>query len=208
MKYQHLLGLLLCASVFFAGFLLKGHLGLYLNLASLMIVVGGSATAALLCFRLERLGIVARVVRASYRSRLKPEAEIVDILIDLAIKSRMAGILSLQKDEHETSVLFLQKKTQEQKDIEEKSGTMADYNIFMAMVEKVGHDKRGNPTFKRDKEGNEILVPDTNSVLVLGTTGEGDRTVSHEQKRKVEDDQTPDVPAIFTEWKTKEGLAW
>lgn len=108
----------------------------------------------------------------------------------------------------QTSVLFLQKKTQEQKDIEEKTGTMADYNIFMAMVEKVGHDKRGNPTFKRDKEGNEILVPDTNSVLVLGMTGDGNRTVSHEQKRKIEDDQTPDVPAIFTEWKAKEGLAW
>ena len=108
----------------------------------------------------------------------------------------------------QTSVLFLQKKSQEQKDIEEKTGTMADYNIFMAMVEKVGHDKRGNPTFKRDKEGNEILVPDTNSILVLGMTGEGNRTVSHEQKRKVEDDQTPDVPVIFTEWKAKEGLAW
>ena len=108
----------------------------------------------------------------------------------------------------QTSVLFLQKKTQEQKDIEEKTGTMVDYNIFMAMVEKVGHDKRGNPTFKRDKEGNEILVPDTNSILVLGMTGEGNRTVSHEQKRKVEDDQTPDVPVIFTEWKAKEGLAW
>lgn len=108
----------------------------------------------------------------------------------------------------QTSVLFLQKKTQEQKDIEEKSGVMADYNIFMAMVEKVGHDKRGNPIFKRDKEGNEILVPDTNSVFVLGVTGEGDRFVSHQQKRKVEDDQTPDVPPIFTEWKAKEGLAW
>ena len=108
----------------------------------------------------------------------------------------------------QTSVLFLQKKTQEQKDTEEKSGKMADYNIFMAMVEKVGHDKRGNPTFKRDKEGNEILVPDANNVLVLGSTGEGDRTVSHQQKRKVEDDQTPDVPAIFTEWKIKEGLSW
>ena len=108
----------------------------------------------------------------------------------------------------QTSVLFLQKKTQEQKDSEEKSGTMADYNIFMAMVEKVGHDKRGNPTFKRDQEGNEILVPDTNSVLVLGETSDGDRTVSHEQKKKVEDDQTPDVPAIFAEWKKQEGLAW
>lgn len=108
----------------------------------------------------------------------------------------------------QTSVLILQKKTQEQKDAEEKSGKMTDYNIFMAMVEKVGHDKRGNPLFKRDKEGNEILVPDTNSVLVLGETGDGHRTVSHEQKVKVEDDQTPDVPAIFAEWKKQEGLGW
>lgn len=36
----------------------------------------------------------------------------------------------------QTSVLFLQKKTAQQKDTEEKSGQMADYNIFMAMVEK------------------------------------------------------------------------
>ena len=108
----------------------------------------------------------------------------------------------------QTSVLILQKKTQAQKDKEEKSGTMADYNIFMAMVEKVGHDKRGNPIFKHDKEGNEILIPDSNSVLVLGETGEGTRTVAHQQKKKVEDDQTPDVPPIFTEWKKQEGISW
>ncbi len=108
----------------------------------------------------------------------------------------------------QTSVLFLQKKTKEQKASEEKSGEMADYNIFMAMVEKVGHDKRGNPTFKRDQEGNEILVPDTNNLLVLGQTSDGDRTVSHEQKKKVEDDQTPEVPAIFNEWKIQEGVSW
>ncbi|MDO5344905.1 MAG: hypothetical protein Q4E91_04080, partial [Lachnospiraceae bacterium] len=115
-----------------------------------------------------------------------------------------------QKSVHLKRVLnsYLQKKTQAQKDAEEKSGAMADYNVFMTMVEKVGHDKRGNPTFKRDKEGNEILVPDTNSVLVLGETGEDDCTVSHEQKRKVEDDQTLDVPVIFAEWKAKEGIAW
>lgn len=108
----------------------------------------------------------------------------------------------------QTSVLFLQKKTQAQKDAEEKSGQMADYNIFMAMVEKIGHDKRGNPLFKRDKEGNEILVPDKSNVLVIGETGDDTRTVAHEQKVKAEDDQTPDVPAIFAEWKVQEGLSW
>ncbi|MCI8306461.1 MAG: hypothetical protein HFH14_00290 [Lachnospiraceae bacterium] len=85
---------------------------------------------------------------------------------------------------------------------------MADYNVFMAMVEKIGHDKRGNPTFKRDKEGNEILVPDINSVLPGIENGENDKIVAHEQKKKVEDDQTPDVSAIFAKWKKQEGIAW
>lgn len=108
----------------------------------------------------------------------------------------------------QTSVLFLRKKTQSEKDKEEKSGQMADYNIFMAMVEKIGHDKRGNPIFKRDKEGNEILIPDTNNNLRMDITGDGSITVAHEQKVKVEDDQTPEIPEIFSEWKIQEGLLW
>ncbi|WP_448871980.1 motility protein A [Desulfobulbus propionicus] len=109
MKRHNLIGLTLCVLVFLGGFLFKGRLPLYFNIASLMIVVGGSATAAVLSFQLQRLRIVWRVVRASYRSQLKSEAEIVDILIDLAIKSRMEGILSLQKDENETTILFLRR---------------------------------------------------------------------------------------------------
>ena len=108
----------------------------------------------------------------------------------------------------QTSVLFLQKKTAEQKAREAATGQMADYNIFMAMVERVGHDKRGNPLFKRDVEGNEILAPETDTIMVLGEPGEGDRTVSHERKSKVPDDQTTDVPAIFDGWKRREGIAW
>lgn len=108
----------------------------------------------------------------------------------------------------QTSVLFLQKKSQEQKDAEAKSGSMADYNIFMAMVERIGHDKRGNPTFKRDKEGNEILVSDTNSVSAAAQITHDKNTISHEQKKKVEDDQTPDIPIIFEKWKRQEGIAW
>ena len=95
----------------------------------------------------------------------------------------------------QTSVLFLQKKTQEQKDNEEKSGTMADYNIFMTMIDKIGHDKRGNPLFVRDEEGNEILAPE----------------ITDDDKERMEkqiDDQTYYIPSIFNEWKRKEGIAW
>lgn len=109
LKRYNLIGLILCSLIFLGGFLFKGKLPLYFNIASLMIVVGGTATAALLSFQLQRLKIVGRVVRASYHRRLKSEAEIVDILINLAIKSRIEGILSLQQDENETTILFLRR---------------------------------------------------------------------------------------------------
>jgi len=109
MQRHNRIGLMLCTVIFLGGFLFKGSLYYFFNIASLMIVAGGSAIAAILSFQLDRLKIVARVVRASYSYQLKSEAEIVDILIDLSIKSRMEGILSLQKDENETSILFLRR---------------------------------------------------------------------------------------------------
>lgn len=102
----------------------------------------------------------------------------------------------------QTSVLFVQKKTKSQRDEEEKSGLMADYNIFMAMAERIGHDKRGNPTFKRDEEGNEILVDDDSTEVF------NDDKIVHAKKKKVADDQTTDIPVLFIEWKKKEGIAW
>jgi chemotaxis protein MotA len=40
---------------------------------------------------------------------MKAPEEIVEILVDLSVKSRLKGILSLQEDENETSVIFLRR---------------------------------------------------------------------------------------------------
>ena len=80
--------------------------------------------------------------------------------------------------------------------------------MYMRVKKKLQRESSYYEPIGTDKEGNEILVPDTSSVLVLGKTGDGSRTVAHEQKRKVEDDQTSDVPPIFAEWKKREGLSW
>ena len=60
--------------------------------------------------------------------------------------------------------------------------------------------------FKRDQEGNEILISDTNYVSVQDEMG--DQVISHEQRKKIVDDQTPEVSVIFTKWKIQEGIAW
>jgi len=74
----------------------------------------------------------------------------------------------------QTSVLILQKKLPNE--------TFNDYEIFMAMVEKVGHDKRGNQIFKRDDDGNEIL---------------------DDKGEKIPDDETAAVAKTYLDWKKK-----
>lgn len=109
----------------------------------------------------------------------------------------------------QTSVLLLQKKTKDEIDNEEKSGVMADYKIFMAMVEKVGHDKRGNKIFKRDKHGNEILISEDENVESLEENAQGKKVTRRiHSRRKVIDDQTILVPGVFKEWKKQEGISW
>ena len=102
--------LLTISTGFFAlGFLIHGNIGFYFNLAALLIVFGGTLAATLISFRVERLILVCRVLYASYRRKLKMPDEIIRIMVDLSVKSRISGILSLQKDEKETSLLALRR---------------------------------------------------------------------------------------------------
>lgn len=104
---KHMIGLLITLFITMAGFIIAGNIGMYFNLSGFLIVIGGSLGCALISYRLDRLVVVYRVILSSYRHRPKEPREIVEILIDLAVKSRFSGILSLQEDERETSILFL-----------------------------------------------------------------------------------------------------
>ena len=108
----------------------------------------------------------------------------------------------------QTSVLILQKKTEEEISKEETTGQMADYNIYMAIVDKIGHDKRGNTLFKRDNDGNEIMVPEKQNIYKLDETSSGFKTAQMESREKVVDDQTILIPNIFIKWKINEGISW
>ena len=112
------------------------------------------------------------------------------------------------KNGTQTSVLIVQKKTNEEIQTEQQSGKIKPYNIFMAMVERVGHDKRGNTVFKRDEHGNEIWEPEESNVYIVDKTASGDVAVQTESKSRIIDDQSREVPAVFEQWKKQEGLPW
>jgi len=109
MMRKNVIGLTLSVGIFILGFILNGNVGLYFNLSGILIVFGGTLAATLLSFKIDQLRIVGKVLWTGYNRPIKKEPEIINILIDLSIRSRIEGILSLQQHENETTVLFMRR---------------------------------------------------------------------------------------------------
>lgn len=79
----------------------------------------------------------------------------------------------------QASLLFLQKKSDEEMliPIEDE-----DYDIFMAIVEKVGKDRRGIPVYEKDDDGAEILFENIKKWLAYTEDG---REVIKQRKERI-----------------------
>jgi type I restriction enzyme M protein len=98
----------------------------------------------------------------------------------------------------QTSVLVLERKTQAQIDLEDAAKQLSDYEVFMAVANHVGHDKRGNVTYVRDEKGNEIVAETTERVREREN---GVLVVKRQQvRRKVADDNTRQIAEVFRAW--------
>ncbi|RRJ95654.1 restriction endonuclease subunit M [Opitutaceae bacterium TAV4] len=74
----------------------------------------------------------------------------VEVPVEAFIVEANVGIL--------TSVLFLKKKTEKERAIAAmRGGEEPEYPIFMAVAERCGVDRRGNPLYKRHPDGSEII---------------------------------------------------
>jgi type I restriction enzyme M protein len=98
----------------------------------------------------------------------------------------------------QTSVLVIQRKTQHEIELEQAAKKKKEYNVFMAIANHVGHDKRGNKTYVRDKKGNEIVE----EVEENSKEYEDGKAIYRSQKslRKVVDDNTIQIAQAFRKW--------
>jgi type I restriction enzyme M protein len=104
-----------------------------------------------------------------------------------------------------TSILILQKKSEGQMKLEEASGQIEDYQVFMAIPEAVGHDRRGQPVYLRTPEGEIIEQEETVAVV---TRESGGLTILEPKKelRPVIDDDLPQVSELFKRWVREQNL--
>ncbi|MEZ5693681.1 MAG: hypothetical protein R3D99_07545 [Altererythrobacter sp.] len=98
----------------------------------------------------------------------------------------------------QTSVLVLQRKTDEEMAVEKAAGRFNDYQVFMAVANHVGHDKRGNVTYMRDRSGNEIVEEFEEQTKDY----EEGKPIYKRQltQRKVVDDNTLQIAQAFRAW--------
>lgn len=119
-------------------------------------------------------------------------------------KTRILASVDLHPDTFQpdvsiqTSVLVLQRKTEEEIAVETAAGRINDYEVFMAVANHIGHDKRGNVTYVRDREGNEI-VEEVEETLKEYEDGQPIYKKQRTQK-KVIDDNTLQIAQAFRSW--------
>lgn len=96
----------------------------------------------------------------------------------------------------QASLLFLQKKTSQELliDIADE-----DYNVFMAIVESVGKDRRGNPIYMRDDDGAELLFDHKKEWI---SSDENGRVITRSRKERVKniDDDLPQISSAYSEF--------
>lgn len=98
----------------------------------------------------------------------------------------------------QTSLLVLQRKSPHEIELEEAVKKKAGYNVFLALANHIGHDKRGNRLYLRDAEGNEVVVPNKerrrevrNGVMIVHEL---------ETQEKILDDTTHQIAMRFRDW--------
>ena len=98
----------------------------------------------------------------------------------------------------QTSILVLMRKSPDQIAVESAAGKINDYPVFMAVANHVGHDKRGNVTYVRDRKGNEIVEELEEQVKEWEDGTPVYRRLT--TRRKVVDDNTQQIAQEFRRW--------
>ena len=97
----------------------------------------------------------------------------------------------------QTSILVVRRFDRDE-EVRYANGNINDYEMFMAVCDHVGHDKRGVTTYVRDDDGYPIVREQVSAVTGIVAS---DAEASHASKERVVDDETMRVADAFLEWR-------
>lgn len=111
--------------------------------------------------------------------------------IDLAVEAFLPQV-GVQ-----ASLLFLQKKTEVERQLAQSE--LEDYELFMAIAEKLGKDRRGAPIYLRDDDGAEMLFEQ--KISYVFRSGDGSYSIKNRvEKVKKIDDDLPSIVKSYSDF--------
>ncbi len=110
----------------------------------------------------------------------------------------MARELFQPKNDTQTSMILMRRLSADE--IAQNADGQLNYDCFMAVTEKIGHDKRGNTIYRRNTQGDDIVIVRQEMVLTLDPES-GKQVVSvTEVKELLQDDELPEVADAYLAW--------
>lgn len=134
----------ICLAIFAGGFALAGGVAVVWNLVAFAIVSSGAGAALLMSYPLGRIRNAFAVARNAYTAPLTPPAELVHGLLNLAVQSRVHGVLSLEKAGEQaadpflrSAIMFLVDNYKEREIRDILTSEMTFFSLRRAQIERI-----------------------------------------------------------------------
>ncbi len=103
----NILLVVICAVIFIAVFILTGNAGAYLNIEAFLVVTSGTFGAALLSYPYSQIKTAFQVAKGAYANPGTSSDEVIRVLLDMSLRSKLDGLKALEKGGEQTTVYFL-----------------------------------------------------------------------------------------------------
>jgi type I restriction enzyme M protein len=110
----------------------------------------------------------------------------------------MARELFQPKNDTQTSMVLMRRLSKEERELARRGEL--DYPCFMAVTEKIGHDKRGNEIYRRNEKGQDIVIVRKELTEEIQTETGQLITKETEIRELLVDDELPEAAEAYLEW--------
>lgn len=100
---------ILCGTFFILSGIGLGAIGMFIDIPSIMIVVGGALASYLVSFKMDAIKNIGSVFKVIFTEKKIDSSEIISSLVSFAEKARREGLLALEEDVENLEDEFLKK---------------------------------------------------------------------------------------------------
>lgn len=146
MDLATLIGIIIGIGCIVGSIVIDGSILTFWNVPSVVVVLGGGLASILISYRLSEMGKIMKVVIKAFRGKESRPQDTIKLLVDLSLKARREGLLSLESDQESINDEFLKQSLQLVVDGVEPEVIVESMDLEIENM-KMRHDK-GSGMFK------------------------------------------------------------